>query len=218
GGASRQVSSNQSHLHPRLGRTVTRHLGSTYRAAIGDHNRAAYAQLRERLDACGRPLVLDSFCGTGHSTRALSARHGDCLLVGIDKSAARLAKHPAQPTDGYLLLRADCEAIWQQLAADGIALAHHYILYPNPWPKSRHLQRRVHGHPAFRTLLALGGRLELRSNWQVYVEEFGVAMSLAGQVGVVSELCAPVQPLTLFERKYHDSGHPLWVYRCAIAP
>jgi len=92
-----------------------------------------------------------------------------------------------------------------------MSVEYHYLLYPNPWPKSRHLQRRVHGSAAFPFLLQLGGNIELRSNWQLYVEEFGLAMHLAGRLGWVSLTC-PQEPMTLFESKYQSSGHQLWAY------
>ena len=126
-----------------------------------------------------------------------------------------MAKHEAEITDGYLLLQAECEDIWQLLLKEQIFPDHHYLFYPNPWPKSAHLQRRIHGSAAFRTLLALGGQVELRSNWQIYVEEFGVAMSLAGSPGIVSQL-EPEQPITLFERKYQASDHSLWRFLGAV--
>ncbi|MCB1690916.1 MAG: SAM-dependent methyltransferase [Halioglobus sp.] len=213
---SSPVSSNQQQLHPRLAEIVNRHLRAAHRAEIVAHNLSAYETLRESLAARPRPLVLDSFCGTGHSTAALAERHPGHLVVGIDKSAQRLAKHPYTDRDNYLLLRADCEDIWQLLVRDGLRAEFHYILYPNPWPKARHLQRRVHGHARFPLLLQLGGALELRSNWQIYIEEFGVAMHLAGQRGRVSRLAAGETDLSLFERKYRRSGHDLWVYTANI--
>lgn len=212
------ISSSQAHLHPRLAQVVERHLHSEHRARIATHNLQAYELLSARLRAAARPLVLDSFCGTGHSTRALAARHPDHLVVGIDQSAHRLGKHPCDPGDDYLLLRAQCEAIWTLLARDGVRIAHHYLLYPNPWPKPGHLGRRVHGHPGFAQLLRLGGYIELRSNWQTYVEEFGTAMHLACQHGAVSRLPEQGENLSLFEKKYRDSGHLLWRYTARILP
>jgi tRNA (guanine-N7-)-methyltransferase len=96
---------------------------------------------------------------------------------------------------------AHCEAVWRHLAEHRV-LAAHYLLYPNPWPKPGHLARRVHGHPAFPLLPALGGRLELRSNWQIYVEEFGVALHLREIAASVSRCPGRGHPLTPFERKY----------------
>jgi tRNA (guanine-N7-)-methyltransferase len=208
---SRQVTSNQSHLHPRLTAVLGRHLATTFRKPAAAHNRAAFSRLMAQLSTAPRPQVLDSFCGTGHSTATLARRHPDHLVVGIDKSAERLGKHPVRGTDNYMLLQAGCEDIWQLLLQEGLAVDYHYLLYPNPWPKARHLQRRIHGHASFAWLMQLGGDIELRSNWQVYVEEFGCCAHVAGRRGRVARV--PEGPaLTLFEQKYRHSGHELWAF------
>lgn len=215
---SRPVSSNQPHLHPKLATVVRRHLQTSHRSVISEHNIQAYKALASTLAEKPRALVLDSFCGTGHSTAALAARHPDHLVVGIDKSAQRLGRHPGSTCSNYLLLQADCEAIWKLLVADGLRVDYHYLLYPNPWPKAAHLKRRIHGHASFPLLLHLAGRLELRSNWQTYVEEFGCAMHYAGYRGRVTRLINREPALTLFERKYQQSGHNIWSYTACIIP
>ena len=126
-------------------------------------------------------MVLDSGCGTGESTVLLARRYPDCLVVGVDKSAARLDKAPQLPANARLL-RADLADIWRLMDDAGWKLAQHYLLYPNPWPKPAQLKRRWHGHPVFPDLLVLGGRLVLRSNFEVYVDEFARALELAGVV------------------------------------
>lgn len=213
---SRLVSSNQPHLNRRLSEVVQRHLHSEHRRPPAPHNLAAYDRLRARLARDRRPLVLDSFCGTGHSTALLARRHPEHLVVGIDKSEQRLARHPGEPAQNSLMLRADCEDVWYLLAQDRVPVDYHYLFYPNPWPKSRHLQRRVHGHASFPLLLRLAstgrpGRLELRSNWQLYVEEFGSAVHIAGHPGVLRRISGDPE-ISLFERKYRDSGHDLWQF------
>jgi tRNA (guanine-N7-)-methyltransferase len=215
---SRPVSSNQYHLHPQLARIVSRHLQTPHRAPLAAHNRLAYIELSNALSSQPRPLVLDSFCGTGHSTAALAARHPGHLVVGIDKSAQRLAKHPKRSRENYLLLQADCEDIWSLMVHAGLRAEYHYMLYPNPWPKAAQVQRRVHGHASFPLLLQLGGTLELRSNWQIYVEEFGYAMHLAGQRGCIRMLDENQPDLSLFEQKYRRSGHDLWSCTVRIMP
>jgi tRNA G46 methylase TrmB len=182
---------------------------------VAAHNAAAFELLLHELTARPRPLVLDSFCGTGHSSAALAQRHPGHLVVGIDKSGHRLAKQPGNVTDNVIFLQAECEDLWRLLGERGIAVEYHFLLYPNPWPKAKHLQRRVHGGAGLFWLLQLGGRIELRSNWQAYVEEFGVAMNLAAHPGSVARVI-PAPPLSLFERKYLDSGHELWAFTCAI--
>lgn len=212
---SRAVTSNQAFLHPKLVRVVQRHLQSPSKKPLAAHNREAFKALQQRINDAPQALVIDSFCGTGQSTAILAERHPDHLVVGIDQSAHRLERHVKQEASNYLLLRAQCEDIWQLILQEQWQVDFHYLLYPNPWPKSAHLQRRIHGHPSFLQLVQLGGKIELRSNWQSYVEEFGLAMSLAGGRGVVSQI--DEAPITLFEKKYRASGHALWRYRGQLA-
>lgn len=213
---SRPIYSNQPHVHQNLAGMVIRHLASSHTRPVADHNALAFTQLLQRLKEKPQPLVLDSFCGTGQSTELLAARHPQHLVVGIDKSASRLARHAGANTSNYLLLQADCEDIWQLLLREKLTVDYHYLLYPNPWPKAKHLQRRIHGHASFPWVVQLGGHLELRSNWQIYVEEFGMAMHLSGYPGLVTRISGD-PALTLFEQKYRNSGHALWAFRGGIA-
>ena len=157
-------------------------------------------------------MVLDSFCGTGESTKILSKTYSEYLVVGIDKSSHRLGKHEKKELTNYLLLHDNCESIWEYLVERGIKVDFHYIFYPNPWPKAKHLKRRIYGHPSFSSLLQLGGILEVRSNWDCYIEEFGISLFIAGVYGVVSALPENT-PISPFERKFQKSGHVLWKYK-----
>lgn len=210
---SRPVVSNQPGLHPRLGEVVEKHLKTTHQSPLQRHNVEAYQRLLAAVSDNAKPLILDSFCGTGHSTAALATANPQHFVIGIDQSASRLKRHPPTQSGNYQLIQANCEAVWAQMAQDKLRVAAHYLLYPNPWPKAAHLQRRIHGHPGFKDLLALGGNIELRSNWQLYVEEFGIAMALANASGYVSLLSREGAGMTLFEQKYHNSGQAIWVYR-----
>lgn len=203
------VESSQSGIHSRLPELVERHLRQPERKPLADHNRRAFELICQRRDEQPGPLVFDSFCGTGKSTALLAATHPHHLVIGIDKSAHRLNRHQGGAADNYLLVQADCEAVWRQALDRGWKLDHHYLLYPNPWPKPGQIKRRVHGNAAFPYLLGLRGRLELRTNWLLYAQEFTVALETAGHNGRI-QLIEPQAPLTLFEEKYLHSGHQLW--------
>jgi len=213
---STPVRSDQRYCHQQLGKLVERHLRNEHLRPIADHTQAAFDAIRPVVEDRAAPLVFDSFCGTGMSTGLLAQRHPDCLVIGIDKSSHRLNRHRAPDTPDYLLVQADCGDFWQLALAAGWRARHHYLFYPNPWPKQSQLQRRLHGSPHFRGLLALGGTVELRSNWQVYVEEFGVALHLAGYPACID---SPVvtEAVSLHEKKYLHSGHPLWRCRCKLS-
>jgi len=207
--ASRQVVSTQLEVHRSLTATVARHLTSRWRAPIHPGSQAAYSEFRDWRDR-DRPLILDSGCGTGESTLRLARRFGEAQVVGIDQSAARLARQPGPAPDNARLLRARAEDFWRLLSADNDRPARHFLLYPNPWPKPEHLKRRWPGHPAFPHLLALGGRLELRCNWRIYALEFRHAAGMCGaSIPAVVGFQAD-SPLSPFERKYAASGHDLF--------
>lgn len=124
--------------------------------------------------------------------------------------------------ENLLLLRAELVDFFVLVAkySDWI-IARHYILYPNPYPKSKHLSRRWHGmlsllfnsfplnliligHPVFPIIIMLGGTLEIRSNWIVYCEEMKLALESISSIkcNISLKKLSSENPMTHFERKY----------------
>ena len=138
-------------------------------------------------------------------------------MIGIDRSIKRLSKEYQDfIPDNARLVQAECGDFWRLAVEAGWKLDKHFILYPNPYPKSKHIQRRWHAHPAYPSLIALGGRIELRSNWKIYVDEFCAAYTLAKPSETAqTEAFEPDEYFTLFERKYHQSGQR--IYRCILS-
>ncbi|MCH8542985.1 MAG: SAM-dependent methyltransferase [Alcanivorax sp.] len=225
-GNSKPVISNQPGIHQDLTRTVQRHLTRAWQAPVAEHTRNAFAEAAAWRAAQGKreggdvPLILDSGCGTARSSRWLAAQHPDALVIALDQSAHRLARgREAGPLpSNLLLLRAECADFWRLAEEAGWRLAAHYLLYPNPWPKAAHLKRRWHGHPVFPSLLNLGGTLEVRSNWPIYLQEMQAALAQASVPATLDALPADaIEAITDFELKYRDSGHALWRL-CAHLP
>lgn len=210
---SRVPSSAQTTLHPHLVHLLARHAAAPFRKPYADYNRAAFAaslERRQRL-APEAPLILDAGCGVGESSIALARAFPEHYVIGVDQSAARLACGNSAHWPANLdLVRADLVDYWRLLNDAQIRLDRHYLLYPNPWPKIGHLSRRWHGHPVFSVLLALGGVLECRSNWPIYIEEFCLAVESTTPHAARCERYLPDKFLTPFERKYHASGHALF--------
>ncbi|MDT3669224.1 MAG: methyltransferase domain-containing protein [Aromatoleum sp.] len=216
---SRIPASAQSGIHEQLVRRVERHLAEPFRKPYADYNRAAFAASLERWDQRA-PLILDAGCGVGHSTIQLARSFPDHWVIGVDQSQDRLERRKPYPEallpKNMVFVRADLVDYWRLCCDAGLKLARHYILYPNPWPKIGHLARRWHAHPVFPFIPRLGGVLECRTNWRVYIEEFACALSLAtGRETGWETFEAPV-PLTPFERKYRDSGQPLYRLVCDL--
>jgi len=139
------------------------------------------------------------------------------FVFGVDQSVDRISRgRPLPMPQNALLIRADLVDFWRLLAGNGIRLARHYNLYPNPWPKIGHLARRWQGHAVFPVWRELGGELECRSNWRIYIEEMAQALTLLTGQPVAAEPWQTDDPMTPFEKKYLASGHELWRCRASL--
>lgn len=220
---STPVHSSQCGPHPRLLALLRRHRAQPWQQPISAHAELAFEATRHWLASRPvAPVLLDAGCGTGASSLWLAERRPEALIIGVDQSAERLGRgrqgdvraqsvHPR-----VLLLRAPLEDYWRLLAMSDIALDELLLWYPNPWPKPGHLQRRWHGHPVFPLLPTLARRLELRSNWLIYMQEFQIALADVGIQASIEGVATETAPVTPFERKYRDSGHALWVLRAHL--
>jgi tRNA (guanine-N7-)-methyltransferase len=222
---SSAISTSQTGVHEHLPTLLARHAATPFRKPVTDYNRHAFAHSIAAWHAAGSaPLILDTGCGVGLSTLHLARRYPDHFVIGIDQSADRLARNTdtlhwqgPEPENLYFI-RADLVDYWRLLLEAGILPARQYLLYPNPWPKIGHLARRWHGHAVFPSIVALGGHIECRSNWKIYVEEFASALNLLTgprlTAAAVCEDYVTSTPETPFERKYLASGQTLW--RCQV--
>jgi len=208
---SRVVSSVQSGPHEKLAELVLRHKANPFRKPYAPWNVAAFDSAMRAWQAHGGPLLLDSACGVGWSSLQLAHQYPEHFVLAVDQSENRLQRgKPEACPSNLLFVRADLVDFWRLMQEAGVQLARHYVLYPNPWPKIGQVARRWHGHPVFPFMVGLGGILECRSNWKLYLEELALALRLIiGREGKVEDWAA-TDPLTAFERKYRDSGQPLY--------
>lgn len=212
-GNSRHIVSAQTGPHADLDTLVRRHAAHPFRKPFTAYNQQAFAAAMLAWRAHGAaPLILDTGCGVGWSTLQLAETYADHFVLGIDQSIDRLSRGKPLPLPANAaFVRADLVDFWRLLHQAGVRPARQYLLYPNPWPKIGHLARRWHGHAVFPTIVALGGVVECRSNWKIYVEEFAAALSLLSGQTLAAEAYVPQgEPLTPFEKKYLASGHALW--------
>ena len=209
---SQEVSSNQKEIHPKLEEVVKRHLDAEYQRPIRARSKASFKRLESEFLVSEQALIFDSGCGTGESTVSLARQYPECSVLGIDKSLVRLQKSAkmGELPGNCFFVRADLVDIWRLALEASWKLKRHFIFYPNPWPKKKHLLRRWHAHPVFPQVLELGGELIMRSNWRIYAEEWARSLELiTGKLSAV-ELIEPLEPCSAFERKYQRSGHELF--------
>lgn len=207
---SKQVISNQTTIHEHLDLLISKHLTSEYKRPIGAPTKQAFERLRS-LNISTDAFILDSGCGIGRSSVTLAQMHPQHTVIGVDKSPVRLQKlgDASLPSNLYLI-RADQFDFWRLAAQHRWIFKKHTIFYPNPWPKKKHVQRRVHGHPAFPDLLRISKTLILRSNWKLYVQEFSYAYKLATGRECQIQKILPNPIMSPFEKKFLASGHALY--------
>ncbi len=213
----RGLCSNQNRPHERLYEALQRASSASFEKPISTGCVRTFTRVEELRARHGGPLLLDSGCGDGSGSLRLARACPHALIIGIDKSEHRLRRHELQQNlrllGNCLLVRADLVDFWRLAAAARWRAAHHYLLYPCPWPKRRHLRRRWHAHPIWPIPALLAERLELRTSWKLYAQEFLLAWEYSKLGKARLERFLPnTEPLSSFERKYVAAGQPL--YRC----
>ncbi len=208
------VTSNQLGTHDDLENKLKKHLTNPFRKPYRPFSADIFYKANEIINNINLPIILDSGCGTGESSLILSKQYTDALVVGIDKSEKRLEKFITNENffdkDNLILIRADVIDIWRMIKQSNWNIKKHYLLYPNPWPKKDQLKRRWHGHPVFPEMLTLCNNIELRTNWQIYAEEFRFALELVTKKTASIETIEAEQFISPFEKKYYESGHELY--------
>jgi len=208
------VDSKQEGIHHQLFDVLDKHLQSDYKKPISTYSLELFSTIENLRKKLALPIILDSGCGTGASSKNLAFQNPNSLIIGIDKSAHRLSLggmcDAFRLQNNLLLLKMDLVDFWRLATMHNWKLEKHYLLYPNPWPKTKALNKRWHGHPVFPYILQLGGKLELRTNWRLYAEEFHLAINhITPGISVLEKFTCD-KAISLFEQKYLKSGHSLY--------
>lgn len=226
-GDSKVIVSNQEGIHEKLDDVVQKHLAYSFQKPYQNHTEQAFKEVNKSVQAFlqANPegeIILDACCGVGQSTLIIAKQNPQALVIGVDKSAHRLKRNSGVShsdsfdhgneinTKNYYLIRADLNDFYRLVNAANWPVSKHYILYPNPWPKSKHLQRRWHGSAVFPQITSIGETLILRSNWLLYLQEFQQAAKHVNLSGDITELSDELAAMTPFEAKYQASGQMCW--------
>lgn len=203
------IESLQTEPHKDLQTIVAKHQQTVFQKPISSLQAKAFQQAEQLRQ--GREVILDVGCGTGQSSERLAEYYPDHFVVGVDKSADRLSRNQLYrqggQQDNLLLLRADVVDFWRLAVKGDWPVVQQALFYPNPYPKPNDFTKRWQGHPVFPSLIQLGKRIEVRSNWRIYLEEFEqAAKQLRDLTGHIKMMTPYQQPMTAFEKKYWDSN------------
>ncbi|MCU1497421.1 MAG: tRNA ((7)-)-methyltransferase [Acidimicrobiales bacterium] len=151
---------------------------------------------RARLDqSFGRraPRLLDIGGGTGQATRAWADAHPDHDLVALELHQPGIVRLVRDLDRGgpanVRVVEADAVAVLDAVAPETFTAVR--VLFPDPWPKRRHVGRRL-VDPAFVRLivglLPLGGHLHLATDWADYADQMRSALATDPRLEVEVEV------------------------------
>ena len=162
------------------------------------------------------PLILEIGFGMGDATARMAAATPEVDVLGIEV-------HP--PGVGALLQRIEALQLKNvrivqhdavEVLADMIepqSLAGALVLFPDPWPKTRHHKRRLIQAPFVSLLasrLASGATLHLATDWEPYAQQMLQVLSDEPTLVNTTDGFAPrppYRPLTKFELRGERLGH-----------
>ena len=100
----------------------------------------------EELFARKAPLEVDVGCGKGRFLLARAANHSDVNFLGVDRMLRRVRKVDRKIIRSDLknirLMRIDAYYATAHLMPTD-AVSAYYIMFPDPWPKKRHVSHRL---------------------------------------------------------------------------
>ena len=186
------INTSQTQIHKSLEKTISSHLKNKYQRPIPELQKNIFNKINSILSNNIKPIILDSGCGTAMSTQVLAKKFPDHWIIGIDRSITRLKKSEIYKdkntevinqyifiNNNQILVQADLFDFWELIynkinnkINNNWQIQKHYLLYPNPYPKAKHFKKRFHGHPVFPILLKLSEQIILRTNWDIYIQEF----------------------------------------------
>jgi len=142
------------------------------RLAITHADLTAPLQPRQLFPACPTEVWLEVGCGAGEHLATQAARHPQVGFIAVEPylaGLARLLAHVQERGLGNVRVFAD-DAALLLAALPEASLARLFLLFPDPWPKSRHAGRRFVS-PAN---IALAARaLRDGAEWRIATDDMG---------------------------------------------
>lgn len=117
-------------------------------AAILENRRQQVTGILAEIAGEHPVITLELGCGHGHFLTAYAEAHPDSYCVGIDRQGNRigrsLRKQDRAGLPNLRFVRADVTQFLECIPA-ALRLARVLVLFPDPWPKKRHIKNRLLG-------------------------------------------------------------------------
>lgn len=166
------------------------------------------------------PVYIEIGMGKGKFITRLAADHPEINYIGIEKYSSvlvrALEKLEAQPLPNLRLIRMEAEELPHVFAPEEVSGI--YLNFSDPWPKDRHMKRRLTSVPfltLYRQLLKAEGLLEFKTdNRPLFdfslesVEEAGWKL-LGHTFDLHRSPMAEGNVMTEYEEKFSALGNPI---------
>ena len=166
--------------------------------------------------AAAKPLEIDVGCHKGLFIVEMAQAHPTHNFLGIERQAKRVLKTgkkiKALHLDNADVTQGDGQGVLDQLP-EGCADYIH-VLFPHPWPKRRHWDRRMVQDPFFKAcarVLKAGATLRIVTDHRDYWESISECIKGLGDFvkkEAVHELRS--YPETEFQKKFLSAGLPIY--------
>jgi len=167
------------------------------------------------------PRVLEIGFGMGDALIAMAQARPQWDFLGIEVHrpgiGSLLRELDKAGIGNVRVICGDAVEVLQRRIGDASLDAIH-LLFPDPWPKSRHHKRRI-VQPDFvglmRRRIKVGGHLHLATDWEDYARHMMQVMTEApgfsNAAGAGQFLPRPAdRPITKFEQRGRRLGHAVW--------
>jgi len=170
-----------------------------------------------RLFGRDAPLQVDLGCGDGSFLYELAEQIPEKNFLGIERLTKRVEKlrRKAEKIDNVRVLGTDTLFAVRYLLPEN-SVETFYLLFPDPWPKRRHHQRRIFTGEfldAVAAALEQNGVLRVATDQLDYFQQIQ-RLSRAHPEFQVVDLDGVVLPLTRFEKRFREQSIP--VYRLTL--
>lgn len=187
------------------------HLGPTWMLEPPD---AASPEALSRAFSRTAPRLLDIGAGNGEAARAWAEANPDHDVVAVDLHRPGLARLVRDLEErGPANVRAvEADALALLVAAPPATFTVIRVLFPDPWPKRRHVGRRL-VDPTFVRLAAdhlpAGGTLHLATDWDDYAQQMRSCLATDARLVPEASTDRPERPVTAYERRGLDAGRSI---------
>lgn len=159
-----------------------------------------------------KPVILEIGIGRGENIVAAAQRHPDINFIGVEVYGPGIARTILQAEQhggcpNLRLIQADAPELLESLPP--AALTEIWVFFPDPWPKTRHLKRRmINPDFARQTARALkpGGIIRFATDWVHYAEQIAEVFDTASEFRPLKTDRFAGRVLTTFEAKGIRAG------------